>query len=700
MNTATAPRQIRVLLLEDDNDDLFATKRMLAADRTPGFAVTHAGSVAEAEVRLRNELPDIVLTDLCVPDSKGLPTFKALHRAAPGVPVVVLSGIVDEQTALAAVRAGAQDYLIKSTVQATLLTRTLHHAIERHRADVALRESEQRFLLAVNGAKDGLWDWRLDGGLYLSPRWRAMLGYAEDAHPASPEAWLAALHPDDVDAFTTALDDHLAGRTAHFEREHRIRDGHGQWRWVLTRGLAIRDDQGKAWRIAGSQSDISARKQAEDRLRYEALHDSLTGLPNRALCLDRIGHAIARAHRDPLSRFAVLFLDLDRFKVVNDNLGHVAGDRLLSAFARRCSRLVRPGDTFARLGGDEFCIVLDSVASPQEAEHVALRVQRALRAPFDLDGREVLITASLGVCLNTPEHTTADGMLRDADVAMYRAKASGRGCHILYESSLDHGTAERLDIEMDLRRALERDEFVLYFQPIVSLADRRITGAEALLRWQSPTRGMVGPNEFIPLAEDTGLIVPIGRWVIETAARTAALWHAEASTGACGRKVPTVSVNLSPRQFRDIGLVEYIRDVLRDSGLPPAGLVLEITESVLMDHTEDAIAILGELRELGVGIHLDDFGTGFSSLRYLQRLPIDRLKIDRSFVRGIPDRKQDADIVRTIIELGHQLGKTVVAEGIETEAQHNALLQMGCGFAQGFLYGRPAAAMPALQLAA
>ncbi len=687
---------INVLFLEDEDADRMATLRMLRDQHAPSFNVHHVTSVAEALVVLRNERPDIVLTDLCVTDSQGLPTFMTMYDAAPEVPFVVLSGMSEQETAIAAVRHGAQDFLVKNTITSMLLTRTLSHALARHRGEVALRESEQRFQLAVNGANDGLWDWRFDGGIYFSPRWCAMLGYHDDARPRTPEQWFATIHRDDIDAFTKALDHHLSGRADHFEQEHRIRRADGMWQWVLTRGLAVRDDDGRTQRMAGSQTDISARKSAEERLRHEALHDNLTGLANRALCLDRIDHAIARAQRNSHHKFALLFIDLDRFKVVNDSLGHNAGDELLQAFARRGRRLVRPGDTFARLGGDEFCVVLDPVVDTQDAERVADRIYRSLKAPFTIHEREVFVTASIGICNYEKDHESAEHMLRAADVAMYSAKSAGQGRHRTFDATMSPPRTDLLDMETELRRALDNRELALVFQPIVQMQDRDVTSVEALLRWHNGQRGLISPAEFVPLAEKTGLIVPIGRWVIDAAVRTAGLWINNSGSD----KSLSVSVNVSAKQLHDTGLVDHIGAVLDEVGMPPSQLVLELTESVLLEHTKEAIAMLEALRSLGVRIHLDDFGTGFCSLRYLQRLPIDRLKIDRTFIAGIQSRREDREIVRTIVDLGHQLGKSVIAEGIESEGQHEVLLEMGCGYAQGFLYGRPAALLPSSSLAA
>jgi diguanylate cyclase (GGDEF)-like protein len=438
-----------------------------------------------------------------------------------------------------------------------------------------------------------------------------------------------------------------------------------------------------------------ALRASEERFELEisrsAFYDRVTGLPNRALLLDRVAHALSwtRPDDDPV---ALILLDLDRFKVINESLGHAAGDRLLEAIARRLEACLRPGDTVSRFGGDEFALLVDGIPDVDEACRVAERVEAELGMPFDLDGRETFVTASLGIAVGYVGRTDPGDLVRDADVALHRAKSNATTRHALFEPGMSVATAERLDLENDLRRAVERDELVLHYQPLVDLATDRIVGLEALVRWRRPTHGLMPPLSFIPLAEETGLIVPIGRWVLETACRQAREWQ---------RQFPTergwlVSVNLSGRQFAQAGLVEQVAEILAESGLEPSCLELEITESVLMDETEDGIRALGALRELGVRLVLDDFGTGYSSLSYLKHLPLDAIKIDRSFVAGLTEDDANQPIVRAVIALAGGLGIDVVAEGIETAEQLAILRELACDRGQGYHYAGP---LPADELA-
>jgi len=438
------------------------------------------------------------------------------------------------------------------------------------------------------------------------------------------------------------------------------------------------------------QEEVAEREQAEERVLHLANHDALTGLPNRRLLIDRLGQALALAHREN-HQVAVLFMDLDRFKTINDSLGHMTGDALLQNVARRLSETLREGDTVSRLGGDEFVVVLPSLDQPKAAEKVALKLVDALAPPIDLGGQELRVSASIGISLFPEDGHDTETLLRNADSAMYHAKDMGRNNYQFFMEQMNVAAAERLRLENDLHRALERQEFELHFQPRVSVANGQACGIEALIRWRHPERGLVLPEHFIPVAEDTGMIVPIGEWVIDEACRQGTAWC------AAGLPQIPVAVNLSPRQFRQSNLVDTVARALDRHGWPCNLLELEITEGVLMQQTSETLKTLEALNRLGVGLAIDDFGTGYSSLSYLKRFPVDFLKIDQSFVRDIAVDPDDATIVTAIIGLAHSLGLTVVAEGVENASQLDFIRDAGCDEAQGYHIGRP---MPAGQLAA
>lgn len=426
-------------------------------------------------------------------------------------------------------------------------------------------------------------------------------------------------------------------------------------------------------------------QESREHFRNAALHDGLTGLPNRALLLDRLKLVIAHAKRRPDHLFAVLFLDLDRFKMINDSLGHFAGDELLVATARRLQNSVRPADTVARLGGDEFAILLDGIESDSDVLRVAERLHVDLIQPQYIEGQEVVTTASIGITLSSTGYESAETILRDADTALYRAKENGRARSELFDPNMHSHAVAMLRLENDLRRALDRRELLVYYQPIISLEEGKISGFEALLRWQHPTRGIVPPDQFIPIAEDMGLIIDIGQWVLREACCQMRKWQSE---GLVERPM-TMSVNLSSKQFTNARLAEQITDILRETDLEPDFLNLEITESVVTENAETACATLRQMRALGIHLSIDDFGTGYSSLSYLHRFPLNTLKIDRSFISNMADGDENSAIVRTIIMLADHLGMDVVAEGIETEAQRKNLRALKCGYAQGYLFSRP-----------
>ena len=682
-----------VLVIEDDPVDALLVRRLLA--------LCNAGGIVEQRDRLAAGLErldaggiDLVLLDFSLPDSSGLASFRALRTGYPEVPVIVLTGLDDDELAAQAVAEGAQDYLIKRQVDAALLGRSIRYALERHRVERALRRSEERYALAVLGANDGIWDWDLDTReIYLSPRWKQMLGYGASELPDDAEAWFSRVAPDDRDTLRSALAAAASNGQTHVVLEHRMIRRDGALLWVLTRGALVRDAEGRVVRLAGSMTDISARKRAEESLIYDAFHDGLTGLANRSLFLDRLAVALAGRRRSPANRFAVLFLDLDRFKTVNDSLGHAVGDQLLVAIARRLEKLTRPSDTVARLGGDEFALIAGGVADGAGAAHVADRIQQRLAEPFTIEQQEVFVTASIGIALPDCEATNAESLLRDADLAMYRAKAVGRGRYEVFDHELHRAAVALLKLETELRRAVAAGDFVMHYQPIVELSSGRIVGFEALTRWVHPERGLVLPAHFIAVAEETSLVVPLCWFVLEHACRQAREWQ---------QYYPSdpplfISVNVSGKLFAQEGAVEQLLRILERSRLAPECLRLEVTESVVLEHGDDVMERLRLLRGMGVQLSIDDFGTGYSSLSYLQRFRYDELKIDRSFVRDLA-LADSRVIVETILQLASHLGIGVVAEGVETAEQLALLQRLGCPFAQGFWFARPLDAAAATQL--
>jgi diguanylate cyclase (GGDEF)-like protein/PAS domain S-box-containing protein len=563
----------------------------------------------------------------------------------------------------------------------TGLVALIQDITERRRSAEALRRSEERFALAVRGANDGIWDWDLRADrVYYSERWQTLLGLEPGSVGPSPDEWFSRVHAEDLPRLTERLDRHLAGETECFEDEHRVLHADGSYRWMLARGAAVWDRNLKPLRIAGSQTDITDRK----------VHDPLTGLPNRALFLDRLERARARTLRGDAHHFSVLFLDLDRFNIVNDSLGHVAGDQLLVQVARRLEAALRAGDTVARIGGDEFAILLEEIESSEHALAVTQRIHDAFLHPFAVAGHELFVTASIGIALGDRDSADLAGLLRDSDTAMYRAKFAGRGRSQVFTVEMHSQMLERLQIESDLRRGLQRGEFEVHYQPIVALAGHQLTGFEALVRWHHPESGLLLPETFIGIAEETGAILPLGMWVLETACAQLAAWRQrEPRWGEV-----LISVNLSPKLFAQPDLVSQVESILARAELPPRALELEITEGLLIDNPEEASRMLRELREMGVGICLDDFGTGYSSLSYLNRLAVDVIKIDRSFISALTSSAEKADLVRNILRLATDLGLQVVAEGVETVEQRERLEELDCRLMQGFEFS---AALPAAE---
>ena len=555
-----------------------------------------------------------------------------------------------------------------------------------HQAEVehTAKRSEQRWAVVAAGAQDGLWEWNLQTQeFYASPRWYAIVGLPACETSARVEQWLSRVHPDDHAALREALELHLSGQAERFEHEHRVRHEDGTYRTVVAHGVAVRGVSGRFIRIGGSFTDQSERAVAKERITNAGSLDPLTGLCNRAVFVEGLGRRLAESKTRPRVRFAMLYLDLDRFKIVNDSLGHLVGDELLVAVSRRLESCVRPGDTLARLGGDEFAVLLDNLSDDQQANSIAFRIQETLATPFSVAGREVFTSASIGVALGLAQYDSPDEIMRDADTAMYHAKSRGKARHEMFDADMHARVRDRLGLENDLRHAVLNNDFAVHYQPIVSLSSGMCVGFESLVRWTRNGQP-VSPATFVPMAEELGLVEPLGTWVMQQACRTFADWQRRYP----GHGLDCITVNVSSRQLMQQNFLRIVEKAVDTAGLKPCDLRIEITETALMDSPTMAAELLRDLRDFGVKIYLDDFGTGYSSLSHLHKLPVDALKIDRSFVRSLtqPDRPA---IVESVLALARTLNTSVVAEGIETELQARELERLGCTHAQGFLFSRP-----------
>jgi diguanylate cyclase (GGDEF)-like protein/PAS domain S-box-containing protein len=563
-----------------------------------------------------------------------------------------------------------------------------HDVTERTRVEYEIKRREDRLALAAEGANDGLWEWDLRSQeFYVSSRWTAMIGLPAPAGIGRPEEWTDRVHPDDIGALKQALDAHLSGKTVHFQHEHRIRHEDGTYRRFLCRGVAARGAARRPVRLAGSLThlaDTTERTAAPEPLRGAGTIDPLTGLCNRAVFVEGLGHRLDAIKARPAgSRFAVLYLDLDRFKIVNDSLGHMVGDELLTVVSRRLESCLRQGDALARLGGDEFAILLNELGDEEQANAIAFRIQDVLSAPFSIGGREVFTSASIGIAFGRALYNNPDEIMRDADTAMYHAKSRGKARHELFDADMHARELDRLGLENDLRHAVSHNDFEVNYQPIVLLGSGMCVGFESLIRWTRNGKP-VSPVTFIPIAEELGIIEPLGTWVLQQACATFADWQRRFPDGG----LEYITVNVSSRQLMQQNFLRVVEHAVHASGLQPCDLRLEITETALMDNPNEAAKLLRELREFGVKIYLDDFGCGYSSLSHLAKLPVDALKIDRSFVKSLlfPDRPA---IVESILALARTLKTSVVAEGIEEDGQAHELLRLGCTHAQGYLFSRP-----------
>jgi diguanylate cyclase (GGDEF)-like protein/PAS domain S-box-containing protein len=671
-------KPLRVLLVEDAEDDAVLLLREL---RRGGFesSMVRVYTPQAMKEALLSQPWDVVISDFSLPSFSGLEALRVLQETGLDLPFILVSGTIGEEVAVEAMRAGADDYVMKAQLQ------RLPPAVDRELREAEARAAHraaQKTLIALRKAVDslpvGVTITGTDGTiLFTNPAEHALHGYEANELVGREGRGLVPAE------FARPLTLEQMRNLRSWKRERlNVRKDGSVFPAQLISDVVLGAD-GDPLGIVTICEDISERKLVERQLFLHAFYDDLTGLPNRVLFLERLGRAVARSRGRSDAVYAVLYLDLDRFKLVNDGLGHHIGDQLLVAIARRLEQCLRPADTVARLGGDEFTILVDDLKDAEGAIQLAERVQVELALPFSFAGQRVYTSASIGIAVGSHVYHRHEDVLRDADIAMYRAKARGKARYEMFDSAMHLHAVSLLQLETDLRRAVERNEISAHYQPIVSLANGEVVGFEALARWRHSERGLILPDEFIPLAEETGVILALGRSLLREACREVAQLP--------GSRL-TVSVNLSARQLTDAGLLDAIDDALARTGLAAHRLKLEVTESAIMGNADAAIAVLLELRARGVGIQIDDFGTGYSSLSYLQKLPVDTLKIDRSFVSRIDETGEKTEIVESIIALARSLDLEVIAEGIETEHQLARLRTLRCDLGQGYLLSKPIAA--------
>lgn len=716
MDTKTAETSKgNILIVDDTPENLHLLSTTLTEQ---GYDVRGVVSGAMGLRAARLAPPDLILLDIMMPELDGYQVCRQLKASAQTreIPVIFLSALDDTIDKVKAFASGGADYITKPFQIEEVLVRVKNQlAIQAAKAEIhqlnmvleqrvrertqelwginaELQSSEARFRLITENMSDLICLHEPNGHyLYLSPSCQTLLGFQEHELLGSNPHDL--FHPEDLKRLQSQA--YLStSRDEPFSITYRIRKKTGEYIWVETLAKPIIGGTGEVVRVVTSSRDITARIWAEEQLVYAAVHDALTGLPNRILFMEKVDRALQQAKQDEDYLFAILFIDLDRFKLVNDSLGHLIGDRLLVAVAQLLAECLRSTDTVARLGGDEFTLLLDELQSVADAIQIAERIQAKLKFPFDLEGHIVSTTASIGIVLGSPAYEQSLDLLRDADIAMYRAKDAGKARYEIFDRTMHAQALQLLQLETALRQAIAQNEFLLYYQPIVSLVTGQLTGFEALVRWQHPDQGLVYPDAFIPVSEDSGLILPIGRWVLWEACRQLRDWQLQLPAA----ENLTVSVNLSSRQIKEPDFVTQLDQILAETGLSGSSLNLEITESMMIENTEAVSAMLLQIRERQIQLGIDDFGTGYSSLSYLHRFSVNSLKIDRTFINCMSLEDEKSGIVRAIITLAHTLGMEVIAEGVETPHQLNLLKSLACEFAQGYFFARPLNCESARQL--
>src|SRR5580700_7653994 len=652
----------QLLLVEDNPGDARLILEMFNEQGPGNTDLTNASTMSEAEKLLSKRGFDMILLDLGLPDSQGLDAVRRAHAAAPRVPLVVLTGLDDESLAAQALQVGAQDYLIKGQLEARWLLRALRYAVERKTMEEALFVEKERAQVTLNCIGDAVICTDAAGNItFLNLVAEKMTSWSRQDAFGRPMAEVFRI----LDANTRETTPNPMERsieqnsTVHLPANCILARRDGTEIPIEDSVAPIHDREGKATGAVIVFRDVSAARAMALEMTHSAQHDFLTGMPNRMLLNDRVSQAIAWAQRHS-KKVAVLFLDLDGFKHINDSLGHPTGDKLLQSVAKRLVSCVRGTDTVSRQGGDEFVVLLSEMAQQEDAAISALRILDAVAKAHSIDQHDLHLTASIGVSVCPDDGLDAETLIKNADIAMYQAKENGRQSYQFFKPVMNVRAVQRQSIEESLRRALERNEFSLHYQPKIDLRTGKISGAEALIRWTHPTHGSVSPANFIPVAEDCGLILPIGQWVLREACMQARAWL------DAGLRLGSIAVNISSMEFREDNFLESVFTTLSETGLDPRFLELELTESVLMKRAESAASVLKTLRTRGVQIAVDDFGTGYSSLSYLRKFPIDALKIDQSFVRQITSAPDDSTIVTAVISMGRSLRLRVIAEGVET----------------------------------